>query len=895
MKKLLSRPVLQRVAGVAGVAALAVTSAFVAGALAGGDPAPEATSEPWAGAASSGTETVAVPVLAPAATGPEAPPPPAEGDDVPEPVTSEVTGFVDVPLPPGGDFAEPDPAATTGPADPAGTAVTSADPSMPGDPTAPPAAGGDPTAAASGSPSGPGLFLAPEVLATLAGLAEAADPGTVAGVSALDPVGDPCATGAEATGCPGGVQSTVLASTDLPPLTGYSLVRPPVGGPDSAGLMCPERETGPDRVQFAVGTNLPVELRVSYWPEGRPTEARRILTWTGGEERDRFVADPPHPSGGPYTVLKHCTVLDRLEPGVVYEVESVATTESGEQLRIDDLVLPGAELGRPPSRVLTVGQNVVFASLAHTTAEQAELVAYRVAPEDPLDCDPEDRGTRARLARLAEPSTVEVPAETLQRGGFGLEFNRRTSVAFLASEGTQVVVCLTAVDRSRASFEGRASSLESVVLSTPDRLLPVITWHRATVHPGHGIEQVRVGVSTRNAGRCAQLTRDPRLYEQRTFEIEAPTGGSLCDQSDLDGTSGVVLNQTPVLWARVDGNGGSYTARAALPVAGFGCDAGCRLPEVEWYTLSLERPRDGGTICGSSFGGCDEPTPRAAGSVLIRVEWVHGSTNGQQDWAVGPLVQHVGTPVLAELPQLDTRMVPAFDSAAGAITVDLRTDRPAAYRAEILGECDREGRVTLLEGRIEGTSRLTFANVCSGTTYEVAVTLTDNEGRVAAYGTDQRPPRYWNAVLRTPGFPATVRGSVTVRQGDGVDGPETPTMLLEPFSLKVDGVQLMPHDYREGYCTGATGVALLDHREVDLADLVHVQAEVTVRDGGATYDPTRSYQRCPAWSAPAGDSRPAVVDALVPLDSLRSPDGVDVTAQDASGEIEVRVHLALAP
>lgn len=878
LSRLRSGRVLRRTVGVTCVAALAVTSAFVAGALAGDDRAPEVRSQPWAGTTSSGTETVAVPVLAPAWTGPDAPPPaPSEdADDMSETVRSEVTGLVDVPLPAAGDFADPETTASPANEPAPSPEATSAD--------------GGATGEAAGTASRTLLPLAPEVAAALADLAASTDPGAVPGVSVLDPGGDPCATNAGATGCPDGLRSTVLASTHLPPLHGYSLVRPPVGDADDrSGLVCPEATPEDGRVRFAVGTNLPVELEVQYWPEGQPEQVRRILTWTRDDQRDHFEANPPNPLGGPFFVLKHCMTLDGLEPGLVYEVHSIATTETGEEVRLTDRVRSDATGDRPPSRVVTLGQNIVFASLAHTPVEDAELVAYEVAPEDPLDCAVESLGTRVRLDRLSGPNTTEVGREELQRNGYGETFTRRTSAAFLAPEGSQVLVCLAALDDRRASFEGPAMSLESMVLSTPDRLMPVISWHRATLHAGQGIERVRVGIATNRAGRCAQLTRTPGPEE--TFEIEAPTGGMLCDRWDLDGSSGPNWGQPAVLWARVEGNGGSYTARAVLPVLGLGCDAGCVPPETEWYMLSLERPADQGALCGSSFGGCDEPTPRAAGSVLIRVAWEHGRRNGQRDWAAGPLTQQVGASGVADFPQLDTLRRPRYAPERDAIEVELRTDRPAEYRAELVGNCDRPAEETVLEGSTEGSTTLSFPDVCGGTRYAISVTLTDADGDTRVYGPDAVPPQRWDTTLRTPGHVATLGGSLAVHHGGIVDASST--VWLEPLSLTVEGVQLLPADYRDGYCGYRDlTVVHLNMPEVDLPDLVHVQGEVTVRDGGGTADTSRVNQPCPARSEPGGESRTVVVDAMVPLDSLRSGT-VQVSADDATGAVEALITLRL--
>lgn len=841
----------------AGITAIAVgaASAIIAFVLVGGapadEPAPAQTSE-------AATETV--PLIAPVGYGDEPPPVDLDGD----PETDDVSPYLGSTTVPVSTASEP-PLLEPG----IEGAIFGSDPESLDD------------------------LIDAETLATLDTLAEADDPGALPGLVTLFDGGDPCALpDAPSESCPEGLRSRILSLTGLPPLFMWATTSPVISEEaDRTLLTCDPLELADNEARFAIGTNVPASISITYWPMGVRSDARVLSLETPESQIALLEANPPV-EGEPFTVLKHCIVFEELELARRYQVEVVAESAAGERRTSTHYIRLGADRTRPPARIVPVGDNVVLASATHRYGETLLLRAGLLGDDSSTDCADIDSLVQLRL--IDEPSTIRTSPVWLERNGYLPDFTSRTGAGFYVPEGRNALICLTTYVDSRPSWNWEIADYTwSATVQSPDVAVPRVTWTGASVRERSGISQLNVSLAPRAGRECGTRATTVPVYPD--YFTLAPEGGIvLCENYTLDGYSFVNTgNFTVRVSARLDG-GFKHTA-FALPLGRDRCVGVCEtLPPTAYYSVALPLVEVPSGLCGSSFGDCDPPTSAVSGgTVQLRVDWDHGARNGAEAWSMSPIVEAAGVPNEFDEPQFDTTAFPRFinDGSGTRLEFLLRSDRAVDYRATLTGDCLLVDTVTVVEGRWENDrdSRVAFANPCRGATYEILVELIDDEGRSAAYGPRTTGSIWWSLV-NIPGTNEVFNVSyrLTLLDDDGRG-----TSMVHPAFVEIGGHRFLGTGVWRERCEFGTIVTNLDSTNsigVELPDVVPITATMTMRDGlGPEMDADADgFADCDR-DAPGGDT--ITVDTSVLLSELRSARSYNVIAENERLRLSITITL----
>lgn len=813
----------------AGITAIAVgtASAIIAFALVGGGTAAEPVAE----------HTETVPIIAPVSYGDEAPPLDLDGD----PETDDVSSYL-------------------------GTATV---PAL--------------------EPDSDDVVDA-ETLAAIDTLMAADDPASLPGIVTLFDGGDPCALAdAASESCPEGVRSRVLSLTGIPPLYMWATTSPEVEhSADRTLLTCDPLELAEGEARFAVGTNVPASITITYWPMGNPDDSRELTLETPESQVALFEADPPR-EGEPFTALKHCVVLSGLESATRYQVEVTAESAAGERAQSNHYIALDVDLSRPPARIVPLAENVVVVSAIHQYGESVLVRGGLLRDGDPADCASLD--WLRPLTYVTEPTTSRASSEWVQRNGYSPWYSERTSGALFVPEGRNVLICLSIYDDSRPSWNWEiADYTYSAVVQAPDVTIPRITWTGASVREPSGITRVEVVLSARGSSHTCPIRSLTTPIDADAF---GPEGGVvLCDGFPFDGSAFVNSGNFIVrASARIDGE--YQRTSAGLPLSRDRCVGYCEtLPETTYYSISLPIVEVPSGLCGSSFGAdCDPPTSAVSGGTIqLRVDWEHGARNGAESWSTSPIIEAEGVPETFDEPQFDTTAVPRYinDSRGRRVEFDLRSDRPVSYRATLIGDCLLPETVTVVEGRWENLldSRVSFANPCRGTTYWILVELVDDEGRSAAYGPHTSGSIWWHP-LDIPG--TTARFDLAFRL-TSLDDDGRATSLVAPVSAYVGDhrVYIASVDCFFGSDIGDQGGSSFSGWE--LPDVVPITVTMTVRDGlGLDMDTDEDgFPDCDT-SVPGGDTITA--EASVLLSELRSTGRYEVTVETDRWRLLVAIAI----
>ena len=820
----------------AGITAIAVgaASALIAFVLVGGapdvEPAPEQTSE-------AATETV--PFISPVSYGDEA----LSVNDTAAPETDDVSPYLgseSVPVVPLDDDGLP--------------------------------VGSDPASIAD--------LVDDETLAAVETVMAAEDPASVPGIVPLFDGGDPCALpGAPSESCPEGLRSRILSLTGLPPLQLTATPSPSIGDTSVRDrLVCDPFELAEGELRLGIGTNQPASVTITYWPQGNRADARELSLVTPESQVALFEADLPS-DGDPALVLKHCVVLDGLDPNARYEVRVVAETPGGDRLERTITVSLRLNLSRPPATIVPIGDNIIVVSATHRFGETLLLRSGLLDDGDDADCTDVDRLYDLEL--VSEPTTARTSTEWLTRNGYSIDFTERTSGAFFVPEGRNALVCLSTYDDSRPSWNlDLADYTYGTVVQAPDYTVPRVTWIGAAVRESARISELTVALGPRGGGTCATRGITVPFAPERFGSADG--GVALCDALTLDGY-GYANTGHLIVRAAARAGDGVKTTSAGLPLGHVRCVGLCDvLPPTSYYTVALPLVSVPSGLCGSSFGDCEPPTSAVSGGTIqLRVEWEHGARNGAQSWNMGPIVEAEGVPESFDVPQFDRTAVPRFVSNASGTFVefDLRSDRPVNYRATLLGDCVRPDTVTIVEGRWESLldSRVSFANPCRGATYLIAVELVDDEGRSAMYSPSTSGSIWWS-YLDIPGTPTRLNVSYRVTLLDD-DGRAT---SVSQATVMISGNRFFNDWWTRDRCVFGSEAADFDatnDRGIELPDVVPITASFTLRDGlgasmGADDD---GFADCDL-ATPGGDT--ITVDTSVLLSELRSTGTYNVTAEN---------------
>jgi hypothetical protein len=601
-------------------------------------------------------------------------------------------------------------------------------------------------------PVGESSGLDPLLSKLLDDLATSADPGALLDtVTALgtgeedeagetDAGGDPCAPadGEPAAECPSGIGGTVLALRAAPHPSVVGTANPPTYEDSLHKLYyCDPQEHRALDLPFVAVSNVPATIAVSYWPTSEPDAVSTFTLETSATARTEwersFEAGEPF---GEWTQLQHCTVIEGLERGVAYRfrLDSVDTL-GGEATFTSGFSLPDRGT-RPPTRVLPIGDNVVFVTMAHAAAETVEFTGYVLEPGAEADC------TRrpGRLEAVENMRTEAVSAAQRERHGYHDRYTKRSSQSFWVPEGSTIAVCLASYLDDRPSYSwAQANYRHQEVLHSPDRTLPTISLERVDLVRTVGAEAVKISARTRDALGCGTAWEGPSR-QGRTVPASDLRDAVICSIDNLGGLVGLSTSSGDVVITSVVTQGEAVTwNQNLLPLGPEACRGVCATPETSWYRISLATIQVPDGICGSGFGDCDPPTrEHSAGTALLKVEWEQGAQNGLSEW--GRTAPVAGQPAVLpppDYPQMDTReeitvtRIPGFYGADASFL--LATDRPVTYTARLRSACELPGSVTEVSGRSEGRTLVRFHKLCLGESHGGQVELTDDTGAVSTY------------------------------------------------------------------------------------------------------------------------------------------------------------------
>ena len=597
-------------------------------------------------------------------------------------------------------------------------------------------------------------------------LATVTAPGAAGGgePAGTDSGGDPCAPpdGEPAADCPSGISGTVLALRAAPYPSVVGTANPPTYE-DSLDKLhyCDPQEHRSYELPFVAVSNVPASIEVSYWPNGEPdavTSFNLETSATARAEWERhFEAGDAY---GEWTQIQHCTVIEGLEHGVGYRYRlNSVDIMGGEATFTSGFSLPDYRT-RPPTRVLPVGGNVVFVTMAHAVGETVEFTPYLLAAGAEVDC------TRyhTQLEAVKTMRTEEVSAAERERHGYQEKYTKRSSQSFWVPEGSSIAVCLASYLDDRPSYKwAQANYRHQEVLHSPDRLLPTVTVHNVNLVRTVAAEAVKISGRTRDNLGCGTSWEGP---SRRGDDVPASDlrDAVICSIANHSGRVGLTTSSGDVVITTVVEQGETVTwNQSLLPLGPEACRGLCATPETTWYAISLATIQVPDGICGSSFGDCDPPTREtSAGTAMLKVEWEQGTQNGLSDW--GRTTPIAGQPAILpppDYPQMDTREEITVTRIAGVYAADasflLATDRPVNYTARLASRCELPGGVTEVSGRSEGRVTVRFHKLCLGELHGGQVELTDDTGAVTTYNV-------------TPGDNLWPSGAMGV--GPGVDPSE---------------------------------------------------------------------------------------------------------------------------
>lgn len=693
-------------------------------------------------------------------------------------------------------------------------------------------------------PVGNDWGLDPGIRAMLDAMAEADDPGVSADPVEIAPVeetdesaGDDCAPrdGSTPSGCPDGLHSTILP-----------IIAPPelyvIGGANPAALedslsrlvYCEPQDHGARDLPYGVSTNVPATITMRYWPDSRPAEVQTVVLLTTAEVRATWEAGLAAglPRDGLWLRPQYCTVLPDLDPYTAYTTEITAVDIFDRTATFTNRFMLPDDRTRPPTRVVPLGDSIVFASAPHIPSQSVSIRAWQVGEGAEASCASSRGGSD--LPWLADIATTDVSASYLAAHRYQPAYTKRTSASFWVPEGVTIVVCITWTNPDAPSWNWRTALLQSeTVLQTPDRTVARVSVEAVNLTRTMAAGSVELRARTREGEGCG-IWSGPSV-EGAVVPSADLVDATLCRPnlfgSFTRGTRGDIV----VTSAVTQGETETFTS-SMLRLNREVCYGSCVLPEPSYYDVSLATIRVGAGLCGSSFGSCDPPTREtSAGSARLRVDWEQGNLNGRSEWFISSSSEGRPDRVVPDLPQMDTFQEITATRTPGFFGYDLgfslNTDRPVTYTATLEGDCFLPSTETEKTGSSAGAARITFARTCAGGSYWIDVELVDEAGTRAVWNVNLYPTRWAYGFITTPGQLTNLSVDYSIDR----PGPDILT-YLSPFSITVGTSTVGGAFSRDSSCIVGTRLVRTGQlfNDAYLGELVPITIELRMVQGFGT-------------------------------------------------------------
>jgi hypothetical protein len=561
---------------------------------------------------------------------------------------------------------------------------------------------------------------------------------------------DPCAPvdGESVPDCPDGLRSTVLAISAPPALWLDARVEDR-GSTTPAGDSCPPEEVTAGQRRLVLVANAPGAIEVTLYRRraaGLRGVDRTFTLTTGPDDQARWemaLAEATDFSTlGVALAMRHCAVID-VEDDFLYEFNAemvdIFDRHASNGGGFNTLV----PLSRPPTIVVPVDATQVFVSVPHTTSQHVEIVG-EVNDDPSSQCgsgfggDPSTRLTMSAIERM------DVDPDLLAARHYISSYVRRTWTLVSVPEGARALLCMRTTDDDRPSFDS-VVLVESVVVQAPDLIVPIVSVEDVRVRnqlPEGTI--VKVSLSHVDGPTCGRYLGS--VSREGTMTDESRTA---CDPTADAVGSATRLTRPVLVTSSVTFPGGAgepVVTSGVIPAGAQPCRRSdsfgsyCPAIPTAWYRVPLPAAVVSSGLCGSVFGGgCTPPTTeRVAGSALIEVAWVQGTSNGRSSWAVGTIDDVSTARPSAEFPLLDVRRrLTVTPGDMPTVSGNLLADRPADWHIAIAdGDCTLPGGQTVAESEAPTAEfRFFLTGFCPEHLYSLVVTLTDPEtGTSVDYG-----------------------------------------------------------------------------------------------------------------------------------------------------------------
>jgi hypothetical protein len=597
---------------------------------------------------------------------------------------------------------------------------------------------------------------------------------------------DPCAPadGSTPDGCPDGLHSTILADTAPPELRVWPWPDPPATS-DGASIYCPDLAPGDGELGVGVGTSVPADVTIRYWPVADPTDVHTLIPAQDASqvaEWDSIVSAtgsfPEHSF-----VFQHCGIMDRLEPHTDYilsavALDSFARLSSPVERRFNSDGNPDV----PPMQVVPLNPSALYASVPVYRGSNPPLMnAWVVGDGEPADCSTFD-ASHPSLFQMQPPHQVGVTESYLVAHHYDTNYDRAMVEVLDVPEGSTVVICARWYDITRPSWDRDVPTKQMyAVASSPDAVTPVVTLASATFTQDVGALSTTITGSTRTGYLCGSAllpASDTPAGTTLTTDLAVCSLASSPSRSmsPAGGGRGDVVLTSDVAW-----HGDTVESRYILPLSRYACLGTCALPPELDYTIPLPTVTIGTGMCGSVFGSdCTPPTAETTlGTATVHVSWEQGNTNGLDHWVIGtPDDTPPDAPAPPDAPRFDAdrRVDPTLsdDGWTGGAQFLLRSDRHVTYTVSVAGACfvgDAPAPITG-ETHPAGTGveadTVTIPRLCPGVEYTLTAELVDADGHRTVATISRDPGVVWwpGARFFVPQRTYAITGTIQVVRDD---------------------------------------------------------------------------------------------------------------------------------
>lgn len=727
---------------------------------------------------------------------------------------------------------------------------------------------------------------------------------------------DPCspAEGTPPADCPEGLRGAIFSDTALRDFAAGGQAYPPTydeylaeGNPYGGALWCDGLTAAEGEVPFGILATAPGSFTVVYWPTGDTGSGRRVSVATSADAEAAWHEQVALGDDG-FPIVQQCLTLPGIEPDTAYTAMVMATD-------IFDRRAPwhttrfhsDGEPVHPGLQVTTVGDNLVFASALGRDDERLAIRAVPVEPGTPPSCDAASTGAYYPLTQtVVRASPDEVAAVNAEPG-----FRNKTVVTYALPEGSTTIICARWFPAGDApSWESAQQTFESAaVVQAPDRLGPRLNLE-AVDSLSDQLDRLSFTVSSAAGAYCGSATWFPDSDPTPELTLCSPsglaTGGTTVDGDERLSTRGFDGDLVVEVEAQL-ASGDTSTTTYLIPAGDGACRGVCDLPPREWYRVALADVDQVTGLCGSFFGSdCEPPTSRVAiGTATLSLEWEQGESNGLAEWMVGPSADLPRDYVAPDHAQIDvgssdgwTFTDPSAALPLSDATLELVVDRPVDFRVTLTNPYGEgaelgvpspgcragnplvaTGSTTSLGG--EHLLRASIPGLCVGATYYAQLELTDETGRTTVWSVDRETSASWWG------------GSIVIAPRllfDLVYDFRSQSFMrsyLYTFDIEFNGASLHPTDERSGRCL-ADGITE-SHGRVDGIPM-YIDNQVTVE---LRITASRRWGDAEAWDAEClgdpGDEPLDVVTFDFSYGELLSPYGVVLTSNEGY-PIELVLH-----